>query len=137
MRSSIPSPQEGLESFKSGGARLAENDVARDNERHLGPGFRGADQRQFTSDALGPLAHSTQTEMSRLPSRHDGRLDADAIIIHTQRQVLRVVERDLQLARRGVLTGVADSFKSDAVNLVAGNRVHVSGTTCHGKLNRH
>src|SRR5262249_14200325 len=79
---------------------------------------------------------SLQTEVSRLTFRLESRFDAGAIVLHSQRKILRVAERDFELSRRRMFTGITDGFITDAIDLVTWDRVHVSWTTGNGKLDR-
>ena len=129
--------EEVFKSFKSRGARLSENDIARNDECHHGAGVWSTVETELAADSLRSLAHSLQTKMAVPAFRQNNRFHADAIVTHTQRKILRVAEYDFQLARRGVLTGIANRFVSNPKDLVANDWVHVSGATGYRKPDLH
>jgi hypothetical protein len=69
------------------------------------------------------------------PIRDNG-INTYAIVGYTQHEVLSICEFDLQLASERVPTGVADSFISDAVDLITDDGVHPFRITRYGNIDR-
>ena len=130
-------PEERFDFFRSSEARFSENDIPRNDECHLGTGVCRAIEAELTVDSLRTLPHSLETEMPLPAFRQDSGFHANPIVTHAQRKVLRVGECDFQFASPAVLTGIVDGFVTDAIDLVARDRVHISAAAILRELNRH
>src|ERR1700739_1411827 len=106
------------------GWRILENDVTRNGKLDFGPGRGGAHHSEFRADSFRPLSHSRESPVCLPPETKQLRLDPATVVADRNPQpVCGVFELHLDAARAGMPEGIDKRLPSDAVNLIANNRL--------------
>jgi hypothetical protein len=75
------------------------NDGAGDDEHHFSAIIGGANQSEFSTDAIRPFPHPSYSEMTVLRRFGDIWVDTTAVVPHSQNQVICVLDLHVHLER--------------------------------------
>src|SRR5262249_15502378 len=126
-------PETGEEPVEERASRGLEDCASRNEYDNLRARAVGADDVQRGPDARRAFAHALQAEVAVLPGARNRRIDADAVVGDAQREILRVLQHDVETTAARMQARIANRLVAHPVHVIAHERMHLSRLTRDGQ----